>query len=490
MGLLLNRNEEFALKQVYGSPLLTDLYQLTMGYGYFKLNMHEREAVFHLLFRRNPFKGQYAICCGLGSVIDYLKDYGFTDDDVAYLGSLKNNLQEPLFSADYLNYLRDLKFTCDIDAIPEGTIVFPNEPLLRIQGPLLQCQLLESVLLNIVNFQTLIATKASRVCRAAENDPVIEFGLRRSQGVDGALSASRAAYIGGCVGTSNTLAGKLFDIPLRGTHAHSWVTAFETEQDAFDAYINLMPYNSVLLVDTYDTIQGVKRAIIAGKKLREIGSDLTAIRLDSGDLAKLSIEARALLDAAGFENTGILASNSLDEYAITDLKKRGAKISMWGVGTNLTTSYDQPALDGVYKLSALRDAKGEWENKLKLSNTPIKISNPGRHQVRRFYSKGQYHHDVIYDVAHGISETPEAVLFDEALQTIKIDQYDASIDLLVPIMRHGKLLTPLESIHDVRDRAIKEVEEFHLMSYKTAYPVGLEKQLFDLKNALIKKWKA
>ena len=469
------------------SPLLTDLYQLTMAYGYWKLNMHEQEAAFHLLFRKNPFGGNYTLHCGLASIIDFLKEWRFHPDDLAYLSTLKNAVHEPLFPQEFLAYLSTLTFSCDLDAVPEGTIVFPNAPLLRIQGPLLQCQLLESPLLNMLNFQTLIATKAARVCHAAAGDAVIEFGMRRAQGPDGALSASRAAYIGGCVATSNTLAGKLFDIPVRGTHAHSWVTAFPTEQEAFTAYASVMPHNCVLLVDTYGTIEGVMNAIQAGKKIRAEGGDLLAIRLDSGDMADLSIKARKLLDEAGFEQTGILASNSLDEYVISDLKQNGAKISSWGVGTNLATAYDQPALDGVYKLSALRNKKGQWEYKLKLSEQAIKVSNPGRHQVRRFFRNEQYVMDVIYDLELGIADSPEVMMNDRPQQVKKLDDYDAFVDLLEPMLRKGELVQATESIHATRKNAVTETAYFYRTHGDTHYPVTLEKNLHGLKEKLIKE---
>jgi nicotinate phosphoribosyltransferase len=467
------------------TPLLTDLYQLTMAYGYWKLNMHEQEAAFHLLFRKNPFQGNHALSCGLDSVIDYLQQWCFQPDDLAYLATLKNSHHEPLFAQAFLDYLAKLSFTCDLDAIAEGTIVFAHLPLVRVQGPLLQCQLLETPLLNLINFQTLIATKASRVCRAAAGDFVIEFGMRRAQGPDGALSASRAAYVGGCDATSNTLAGKCYDIPVRGTHAHSWVTAFPSELEAFQAYAKVMPHNCVLLVDTYNTVQGVKHAIEVGKQLRTEGADLLAIRLDSGDMADLSIKARTLLDEAGFENTGILASNSLDEYAISDLKEKGATISSWGVGTNLATAYDQPALDGVYKLAALRDHTGKWLYKLKLSEQEVKISNPGRHQVRRFFCDDRYVMDVIYDLDLGIADTPECVLLDKSMQPKRLDDYDACVDLLEPIFRHGELVKPSPSIHDIRQISITEVTHFHRSHGDQPYSVGLEKTLYELKRGLI-----
>ena len=467
------------------SPLLTDFYQLTMAYGYWKLQMHEQEAVFHLLFRKNPFKGEFALACGLNSVIDFLNQWHFEADDLAYLATVTNGTNKPIFPPEFLDYLSQLKFTCDIDAIPEGTIIFPHEPLLRIQGPLLQCQLLESPLLNMMNFQTLIATKAARVCHAAKKDPVIEFGLRRAQGPDGALSASRAAYIGGCVATSNALAGKIYDIPVRGTHAHSWVTAFANEADAFAAYASVLPHHCVLLVDTYNTIQGVKNAIKIGKKLQQENAELLAIRLDSGDMADLSIKARKLLDDAGLKNTGILASNSLDEYVIENYKQSGAQFSSWGVGTHLATAYDQPALDGVYKMGALQNKQGEWEYKLKLSEQAVKISNPGRHQVRRFFCGEQYVTDVIYDLSLGISDSPEAIILNHEHHHKTLNDVDAFVDLLAPIFKRGKLVYTQESIHQTRQAAIDACKFFYDMQQKN-YPVGLEKKLFELKQTLVK----
>lgn len=457
------------------TPLLTDLYQFTMAYGYWQLGMHEQQANFHLFFRKNPFQGNYAISCGLGSVIDYLQNWRFDQGQLDYLKGLTSSEGTPLFCDDFLNYLASLRFTCDIEAIPEGTPVFPNAPLLRIQGPLLQCQLLETPLLTIINFQTLIATKASRVCLAAENDPVIEFGLRRAQGPDGGISASRAAYIGGCIGTSNTLAGQLYGIPVKGTHAHSWVTAFPDEPTAFAAYAKVMPHNSILLVDTYNTITGVQHAIETGKALREQGHELLGIRLDSGDLAALSIQARAMLDAAGFKNTMILASNSLDEYVIADLKKQGAKISAWGVGTSLVTSSDQSALDGVYKLSALQNKEGVWENKIKLSEQILKTSNPGRHQIKRYFKNQSPILDVLYDVSAGLDNA--ACDFDEA------------IDLLVPVYQGGKLVYASPSIHDISSQSRNMLNAFLKTQEGKEYSVVLDKHILDNKQKLINQLK-
>jgi nicotinate phosphoribosyltransferase len=472
------------------SPLLTDLYQLTMAYGYWKLGMQDQEAVFQLIYRKNPFNGNYAVACGLAIVIEFLQDWHFKADDIAYLASLKTANGDVLFEPMFLDYLAELRFTCDVAAVPEGTIVFANEPLLRIKGPLLQGQLIESTLLNIINFQTLIATKASRICRAAKGETVLEFGMRRAQGPDGALSASRAAYVGGCHATSNVLAGKLYDIPVRGTHAHSWVTAFPDELSAFAAYAQVMPQNCVLLVDTYDTLTGVANAIQIGNQLRAIGAELLGIRLDSGDLAGLSIKARRMLDAAGFHNTQIIASNSLDENVIRDLRKAGARITVWGVGTNLATAYDQPALDGVYKLSALRNSNGEWQYKLKLSEQPAKTSNPGIYQVRRYFLDAQHVMDVLYDVELGIGEIPEMLLINDSSKILKLPDYDACVELLQPILEKGRLVATPESLHAVRERCIQQVGQFIKAHGESEYPVGLEKSLYKLKQELIAEFSA
>ena len=344
-----------------------------MAYGYWKTGRAEREAVFHLFFRKNPFQGGYTIAAGLQSVADLLEDFRFETDDIEYLSTLTGNDGKALFAPDFLDYLSELEFSCDVDAVPEGTVVFPHEPMVRVKGPILQCQILETPLLNLINFQSLIATKASRITTATGGESVLEFGLRRAQGIDGALAASRAAYIGGCDATSNVLAGKLFGIPVKGTHAHSWVMSFDDELSAFREYAAAMPNNCVFLVDTYDTIQGVRNAIEVGKQLRESGHEMVGIRLDSGDLAYLSIEARNLLDEAGFPDAAIVASNDLDEGIIASLKDQGAKIAVWGVGTKLVTAFDQPALGGVFKLGAMRNETGSGSRR---SNFLSKRSRP------------------------------------------------------------------------------------------------------------------
>lgn len=478
-------------KLMYYSPLLTDFYQLTMAMSYFQLGMHEQNACFHVTYRSNPFHGHYAVAAGLGTVIDYLENWHMSPNDLDYLSTLKNQRQEKIFSDEFLNYLQNLNFTCDIEAITEGTIVFPQIPLLRIQGPLLQCQLLETPLLNIINFQTLIATKASRVYRAANGEDVIEFGMRRAQGPDGAVSASRAAYIGGCSATSNTLAGKMYDIPVRGTHAHSFVSAFPTEKAAFTAYASVMPDNTMLLVDTYNTVTGVKHAIEVGRKLREEGGDLVGIRLDSGDLADLSIKARKLLDEAGFEKSVILASNALDEYVITDIKQQHAQINAWGVGTKLATAFDQPALDGVYKLAAIQklgaSSDSAWEFKIKLSEHEAKINNPGRLQVRRYFCNESIAMDVIYDIDFGIVDVPETVLLDKAMLPVRLDDTDAYVDLLTPVFKKGIVVQMPNTIHEMRQTAIEEVTQFYDKHGDRLYSVALDAQLYAVKQELIAK---
>src|SRR5207302_7449314 len=361
----------------------------------------DHEAAFHVTFRHNPFGGQFTVACGLATVTDFLRMFHFTETEIAYLASQRGNDGKPLFDSGFLDYLRDLRLTCDIDAIPEGTLVFPNEPLIRVSGPVAQCQLLETTLLNILNFEGLIATKAARVCLAAKNDPVIEFGLRRAQGVDGGLTAARAAYIGGCAGTSNLQAGERFGIPVSGTQAHSWIMFFENDGEAFETYARAMPNNCVLLVDTYNSIEGVRHATDVASQLRKEGHEMIGVRLDSGDRVALSIEARRMLDKAGFTNAKIVCSGDLDEHVITDMKRHGAKIDMWGVGTKLTTGKPDAALGGIYKLGAVRSPGGQWQYRIKLSDECAKMSVPGRLQVRRFHQPdGRFVGDAIYEIDH------------------------------------------------------------------------------------------
>jgi len=472
-----------------GSALLTDLYQLTMAYGYWKTGRSEHESVFHLFFRKPPFGGGYTIACGLEPVIEWLQAFRFAPDDLSYLATLTGNDGKPLFEPAFLDYLEKLRLSLDIDAIPEGTVVFPHQPLIRVRGPILQGQLMETALLCLMNFNTLIATKAARICAATRGEAVLEFGLRRAQGLDGALGASRSAHVGGCASTSNVLAGKRYGIPVRGTHAHSWVMSFDDEREAFAAYAKAMPNNCVFLVDTYDTLEGVRHAIAVGNDLRARGHEMVGIRLDSGDLAWLSIEARKLLDAAGFPKAAIIASNDLDERTIAAIKDQGGQVTIWGVGTKLVTAYDQPALGGVYKLAAIREPGGEWKPRLKLSEQAIKVSNPGIQNVRRFIKDGEAVGDVIWDELHPAPQ--EWTMVDPADHTrSKVMPADAtSHDLLVPVLRHGDLVYQRPLLADIRARTRTQLDLFHAgvkrLDNPHLYPVGLEAGLHERKTALI-----
>ena len=471
--------------------LLTDLYQLTMAYGYWKLGTARRESVFHLFFRKHPFQGGFTVASGLQPAIDFLKALRFERDDLDYLATITGNDGKPLFESGFLEYLGKFRFECDVDAIPEGTVVFPHEPLLRIQGPMLQCQILETPLLNLLNFHTLIATKAARVCLAAKGEPVIEFGLRRAQGIDGAMAASRAAFIGGCSATSNVLAGKTYGIPVKGTHAHSWVMSFDDEQTAFDAYARVMPNNCVFLVDTYDTLDGVRKACAVGAELRRAGHEMVGVRLDSGDLNYLSIEARKILDAHGFPQASIVASNDLDEHIIASLKEQGAAINVWGVGTKLVTGYDQPALGGVYKLAAVRGAEGRWEYKVKLSEQAIKTSTPGLLQVRRFSVEDQFGEDMIYNIEQPPDAAPMIVDPLDATRRRAVPAHATAEDLLVPVFRGGVCKYDPVPLAKSRERVQSQLARFHCGVKRFVnphqYPVGLEKKLYDLKHDLVLK---
>jgi nicotinate phosphoribosyltransferase len=478
---------------IYNSPLalLTDLYQLTMAYGYWKLGRAEQRAVFHLFFRSPPFGGGYTLAAGLQPALDFLDGYRFEASDIEYLATLRGNDNEPLFVDDkFLDYLANLQLTCDVHAMPEGSLCFGREPLLRVTGPILQCQLLETTLLNIVNFQTLIATKAARICSAARGEPVIEFGLRRAQGIDGGLAASRAAYIGGCAATSNVFAGKTFGIPVKGTHAHSWVMSFDSELESFENYARALPNNCVFLVDTYDTLDGVRNAIQVGKQIRALGHEMVGIRLDSGDLAYLSIEARKLLDAAGFPKAAILASNDLDEKIIESLKHQGAKIAVWGVGTKLVTAYDQPALGGVYKLGALQQADGTWLAKLKLSEQVVKTSIPGILQVQRFEMADGYVGDLIYDELIGSDPLHTIVDPKDPNRRKQMPPGATARDVLVPVMKDGKRCGEAESLQIIRERVKHELSRLNASSQRFLnpheYPVGLDARLQAQRDQMIR----
>ncbi|MEO0325663.1 MAG: nicotinate phosphoribosyltransferase [Myxococcota bacterium] len=443
--------------------LLTDLYQLTMCCGYWRAGIHEQPAAFHLFYRRAPFGGAYAIAAGLGDALDWLENLRFGEEDLRYLAGLTQPGGAPLFPGPFLDMLRSAMLRLDIAAVPEGTVVFPHEPLLRVEGPLWQAQLVETALLTFLNFQTLVATKAARVGRAATNaegirEPVLEFGLRRAQGPDGAMGASRAAYIGGTNATSHVLAGQALGIPVAGTHAHSWVTSFADEATAFRAYADAFPEGAIFLVDTYDTLTGVRTAIEVAREMRARGQALRGIRLDSGDLAALSKQARRLLDDAGFEDVAIVASNDLDEYRIAALKRQGAKITTWGVGTRLVTAYDQPALGGVYKQGAVFEG-GRWEPRMKLSETPAKNSIPGRLSLRRYVDgAGRWVADALVDRGDVPvdADLPGPTLVDpeDAARTFTLPGDATFTELLVPVLEGGRRVRAPESLRDIRARSL------------------------------------
>lgn len=470
--------------------LLTDFYQLTMAFGYFQAGMQDREASFYHSFRKNPFDGGFTLAAGLGPLIDFIDHFRFNEEDISYLRSLTGQEGVPIFNEPFLNFLREFRFRIDLDAVVEGDVVFPQEPLIRVTGPLIDCQLLESPLLNLINFPTLIATKAARVQLAAGEDEVMEFGLRRAQGIDGALTASRAAYIGGVAATSNLMAGKLFGIPVRGTHAHSWILAFDGEEEAFEVFSDALPSNTIFLVDTYNTLEGVKHAIEVGKRLKAKGRSFQGIRLDSGDLADLSIKARELLDAAGFKETTIVASNELDETIISDLKKQGAKVAVWGVGTRLVTGKEQPSLDGVYKLSALRKAGNSWEYKLKLSEQMMKVTTPGILSFARYFKKGEPLLDLIYDKDKKENPTFLVDPFD-ATRERKIDPTWERKEMLQPIYRKGKRVYELPSLSASRQHAKESLSAFRPSIKRFLNPepyiVGMESTLYEKKVNLIRK---
>jgi nicotinate phosphoribosyltransferase len=430
------------------SALLTDQYELVMAYGYWKLGRIDEEGVFQVFFRKHPFQNPVTICCGLERVIQFIQNWHFTVEEINYLSRLKTPESNLLFSPEFLKYLKNLRFTGNIDAIPEGTLVFPHQPLLRIQAPIIQCQLLETALINFIQFSSLIATKAARIKAVAGTDEVIEFGLRRAQGPDGGVLASRAAFIGGCDATSNALAGMLYHIPIRGTQAHSWIMSFDDELTAFEDFAKAIPENTILLVDTYNTLKGIRNAIIVAQQLTQQGHQLIAVRLDSGNLAELSQQARLLLDAAGLQQTKILASGDLDEFKIAALKHQNANIDLWGVGTRLATAFEQPALDAVYKLAAIRKTEtSPWQYKIKISDTPSKTTLPGIHQVRRYFDNEKMIGDVIFNVGENIVDHFQHATHAE--------------NLLQPIYQNGKLIYQSPPTPKIREQSLVQQKIFN-----------------------------
>ena len=470
--------------------LLTDFYELTMMQGYYEKGQNET-VIFDVFYRQNPCNGGYAICAGLEQVIEYVKGLNFTYEDVDYLRSLG------IFDEEFLHYLSGFHFSGDIYAIPEGSVIFPKEPLLKVVAPIMEAQLVETAILNIINHQSLIATKASRVVFAAAGDGIMEFGLRRAQGPDAGLYGARAAVIGGCVGTSNVLAGKLFDVPVLGTHAHSWIMSFPDEYTAFKAYADLYPDNCTLLVDTYDTLKsGVPNAIRVFQEMRDAGVKLTryGIRLDSGDLAYLSKKARKMLDEAGFEDATIAASNDLDEYLLHDLKIQGAAITSWGVGTNLITSKDCPSFGGVYKLAAIKTEDGEFVPKIKLSENTEKITNPGNKTIYRIYDKatGKIRADLICFVDEEFNPEEDLVIFDplETWKKTKLKGGSYTMrELMVPVFRNGECIYQSPSVKEIAAYCTQEKATLWDETKRLFYPhrvyVDLSDKLYAVKKDLL-----
>lgn len=465
--------------------LLTDLYQLTMINGYFENNVHNDVVVFDMFFRKNACKGGYTIVCGIEQLVEYIENLKFSESDLDYLKTLN------LFSDKFLDFLRDFKFTGDIYTVEEGTVMFPNEPIIRIKAPLYQAQLIETALLTIINFQSLIATKASRVCFAAKGDPVFEFGLRRAQGPDAGTYGARAAIIGGCTATANVLAGKMFNIPVVGTHAHSWVQKFDNELDAFEAYAKIYPNNCLLLVDTYDVLKsGMPNAIKVFKELKAKGHEPLGIRLDSGDLDYLSKECKNMLTEAGFEDVRITASNDLDEYCISNLKSSGSPINSWGVGTKLITSSDSPSLGGVYKLVAsYKD--GKYEPKIKISEDPEKITNPGYKKVVRIYNtQGHAEADLIMLEDESIDTTKPLTIFHPVYKwkTKTFTNYTIK-ELLKPLYINGECKYENKSVIEIQEYTRNELNtlwrEYKRLLYPQTYKVDLSEKLCTLKESML-----
>ena len=468
--------------------MMTDLYQLTMMYGYYKYGMTRNEAVFDLFFRSNQPNSQYAVMAGTQSAIEYIKDLHFNNEDISYLRSLG------LFDEGFLKSLAELRFSGEIYGMPEGTLVFPYEPLLRVRAPIMEAQLVETALLTLINHQTLIATKASRVVHAAEGDPVLEFGLRRAQGADAGIFGARAAIVGGCDSTSNVLAGKWFGVAVKGTHAHSWVMSFPDEISAFRAYATIFPDSCMLLVDTYNTLRsGVPNAIRVFDELRAKGYEPVGIRLDSGDLAYLSKKARAMLDEAGYPKAKIFASGDLDEYVIRDLKAQGARIDVWGVGTRLITSSDWPALGGVYKLAA-EVIGGQIIPKIKLSDNVAKLTNPGYKKVVRFYSNatGKAMADLLTLQDETIDETkPLRIYHPEQPYKNTLLRNFHTRELLIPLFLNGEQVYESPDVHTIRDYNKQEMdsfwEEYKRLLNPQVYKVDISDRLYDLKQKLIRE---
>lgn len=474
---------KYSSERVSNHTLLTDFYELTMANGYFELGKKDEIAYFDMFFRKVPDDGGFAILAGLEQIVEYLENLRFTEEDIAFLRS------KGCFSEAFLEYLRDFKFECDVWAIPEGTPVFPYEPLLTVRGPIIQAQFIETYLLLTINHQTLIATKANRIVRAAQGRTVMEFGSRRAQGADAAVYGARAAYIGGCVGTACTIAEQVFEIPAMGTMAHSWVQTFDTEYEAFSKFAELYPDNCVLLVDTYDVLRsGVPNAIrvFDEKKPSRMG-----IRIDSGDVTYLSKKARKMLDDAGYEDCVIVASNSFDEYIVRGVVNEGACIDSFGVGERLITAKSQPVFGGVYKLAAVEE-DGEIVPKIKVSENIEKITNPGYKKVYRLYDQdsGKAIADLIALADEEIPEEPFEIFDAEHVWKRKKVENCECRELQVPVFEKGKLVYQLPSLEEIREFCSSQIdmlwEELKRFENPHKYYVDLSEQLWRLKNDLLK----
>lgn len=469
--------------------MLTDFYELTMGNGYFLNGFYKKQTYFDVFYRQVPDKGGFAIACGLADIIDYLRNLHFTDEDIAYLRNKK------IFDEKFLKYLRNFKFTGDVYAVPEGTVIFPYEPVITVKAPAAEAQLIETFLLLCINHQSVIATKANRIVRSAEGRPVMEFGSRRAQGISAAVIGARATYIAGCVATACTLTDQLYGVPAAGTMAHSWVQMFDTEYEAFKFYMETYPNNAILLVDTYNTLKsGIPNAIRVFKEYLAKGGKLDnyGIRLDSGDLSYLTKKARAMLDEAGLQDAKIVASNSLDEHLIKELLRQGAKIDAFGVGERLITSQTSPVFGGVYKLSAVEGEKGEIVPKIKISDNTAKITNPGFKKVYRFYDKktGKAIADEICLHNEVVSEALPHTIFDpEATWKQRTLKDFTARELLVPVFKNGELVYQQPSLRETQKYCAKEVdslwEEVKRFDNPHEYNVDLSKKLWDLKRKLL-----
>lgn len=476
--------------------MLTDLYELTMAQGLWENGKLDEEGCFTAFYRDHPFGNAFAVMCGTAELPELVENLVFTDEDVDYLSGLSAPGGGAMFNPDFLAFLRGFRMHVDIDAVPEGELVFPREPMVRVTGSALECQLVETALLNTINFQTLVATKTARVVQAAKGRPVAEFGLRRAQGPDGGLAVARASYVAGCASTSNVLAGRRYGIPVFGTHAHSWVMSFDTELEAFRAFARSMPNNCTLLIDTYDVREGVENAIVVAKEMEARGERLSAIRIDSGDLAKLSSYVRDRFDAEGLPYVKISVSNDLDEYTIQSLLDQGAPIDSFGVGTKLATCYDQPALGGVYKLSARRRAgESAWTPVVKLSEQPYKRTIPGIQQVRRYADgTGSPVCDMIYDEAYLEGESDgrgtTLVAVNDAALVTDVSGFSYR-ELLLPCVRDGRAVAPREDLGLARERCARAIESldpaYKRFLYPQSYVVGMESGLARVRDELVRE---